>query len=135
MTKNKIKKQMFFIKGNVPSSKNSRITSRLTGRSFPSKNTQKYIKESEADFLNKKQQFLDMLKDKKQPYMIEFHFVRKSKHKWDFHNMVQVLCDLFQKHEYLIDDNTDVMFPIPLELNDKFYSYDKEKPGVWISVK
>jgi hypothetical protein len=135
MAKKKVNKEMIWISGNVPSSKNSRITSRATGRSFPSKNTQKYIKESKPDFLLNKTKFLNMLAGKQMPYLVEFHFVRQSRHRWDFHNMVQVLCDLFQEHEYLEDDCTDVMFPIPLEMNDKLYSYDKENPGVWISVK
>lgn len=135
MAKKKMNKQMFFIKSNVPSSKNSRITSRVTGRSFPSKNTQKYIKESKVDYLLNKQAFLNLLEGKEKPYLIEFHFVRQSRHRWDFHNMVQVICDLFTEHGYLEDDNTDIMFPIPLEIEGKLYSYNKDNPGVWISVK
>lgn len=135
MAKKKVVKEMFFIKGQTPSSKNSRITNRTTGRSFPSKNTQKYIKESEKDYLANKAKFLKMLEGKEKPYLIEFHFVRDSKRRWDFHNISQVVCDLFTKYGYLEDDNVYEMFPIPLEIDGKLFTVNKLHPGVWISVK
>jgi len=131
----KIEKDFIFIKGQTPSSKNSRITNRATGRSFPSKNTQKYVKESKQDYLDNKERFLKMLEGKEQPYLIEFHFVRDSRRRWDFHNISQVVCDLFTLYGYLEDDNTNIMFPVPLKMNDKYFTVDKDDPGVWISVK
>lgn len=76
-----------------------------------------------------------MIATKPKPYIVEFHIVRKSKHKWDFHNAVQVLCDLMIEYGYVDDDNTDEMFPVPLEKNKVLYSYDKDNPGVFVSIK
>lgn len=125
---------MIFINGNVPSSKNSRITSRATGRSFPSKNSQKFIKSSKDDFENQKDEFKKLLKDKPKPYLIGFHFVRDSKRRWDFHNMVQLPLDLMTKHGWIDDDNTAEVLPMPMLIDEKYESLNKENPGVYISV-
>ena len=63
---------MIFIRGNTPSSKNSKriitITNKKTGkkttRLINSKVTEKYIKNSKADWLINKNEFLKMLKGK-----------------------------------------------------------------------
>lgn len=135
MAKKKVVKEKIWFSGSVPSSKNSRITVRATGRSFPSKRTAQYIKNGKKEWIENKEKFLKMLEGKEQPYLVEFHFVRETKHRWDFHNMVQVLCDLMTEHGYLEDDNTNIMFPIPLEVEGKLFSHDKDNPGVWISIK
>lgn len=125
---------MIFIPGNVPSSKNSRITNRSTGRSFPSKKSQQFIKESKSDFDASKEEFLEMLKGKSKPYLIGFHFVRDSRRRWDFHNMVQLPLDLMTKNGWIDDDNTTEVLPIPMQIDGKYESLDKDKPGVYISV-
>jgi len=135
MAKKKVKKEMFFIASQVPSSKNSRITNRATGRSFPSKNTQKYVKNTKSQYLENKETFLKMLEGKEKPYLVEFHFVRDSKRRWDFGNICQVCTDLMTTYEFIEDDNVYEMFPIPLEIEGKLFSIDKNNPGVWISVK
>lgn len=126
--------QEIFIAGSVPSSKNSRILNTKTKRSFPSKNTQAYIKESRQQWLDNKDLFLSLLDGKSKPYLVQFHIVRKSKHRWDFHNAMQVLCDLMTDYGYIDDDNTSEMFPIPLMKDGLYCSYDKVCPGVFISV-
>lgn len=127
--------KQIFIPGTVPSSKNSRILNTKSKRSFPSKTTQTYIKDSKDYWILNKDGFLEMLVGKEKPYLIQFHIVRKTKHRWDFHNAMQVLCDLMTKYGYIDDDNTDEMFPIPLKKDGVYYSYDKDNAGVFISIQ
>jgi Holliday junction resolvase RusA-like endonuclease len=123
---------MIFINGHVASSKNSK---QWTGKFLvSSKSTQTYVKESKDDYLKLKDQFIAMLKDKPKPYKIGFHFVRKSKHKYDFHNAVQTVTDLMTKYGYIEDDNVTEMLPFPFLMNGVYSSYDKDTPGVYIDI-
>lgn len=63
-----------------------------------------------------------------------FHFVRGTKHKFDFHNAVQIVADLLVAHDFIEDDNMDCFIPIPYKINDNWFSYDKENPGVYIKI-
>jgi len=84
---------MIFIPGSVPSSKNSKIFTR--GRKLIwSKAASLYRKNSKEAFLTNKEDFLSMLNGKEKPYIICFHFVRATKHKYDFVNMIQTIQDL-----------------------------------------
>ena len=118
-----------FIPTNVPSSKNSR---RWTGKYFiGSKQTMRYYKETKGYWLQHKKDFLKMIKDldSKKPYKIAFKFVRKSRHKFDYLNPAQTVQDQMVKYGWISDDNADEMIPIFLD-----YEYNKDKPGVYISV-
>lgn len=103
-------------------------------RSFPSKIVQRYVKETKKEYLDQKETFLKMLEGKETPYRIGLHFVRKTKRRWDFHNMCQLVLDLMTTYEWIEDDNTNIIFPFPLEIEDKLCSYNKEKPGVYITL-
>lgn len=62
---------MIFIAGNTPSSKNSKqFVTLKSGKTLliNSKTVQKYLKESKADWLINKNEFLKMLKGKEKPY-------------------------------------------------------------------
>lgn len=138
-----------FISGNVPSLKNSKIKTRKG--IFPSKTVMKYLREMgvqkysvskqivvgyktrENKFAQYKQ-FFDKL-DKSVPNVIEFHFVRNSKHKFDFHNAVQIIADLMVAHGYIEDDNMDYFIPMPFKKKGDWYSYDKDNPGVHIKIR
>jgi len=123
---------MIFIPGAVPSSKNSRI---WTGRySIASKATSKYVKESKSHYLEFKDDFKQMLEGLDKPYMIGMHFVRKTHHRWDFNNATQVVQDLMSDYEWLEDDNTDIMYPVPFMIDGVYYTYDKKQPGVYLKV-
>lgn len=125
-------KDYIFIPGNVPSSKNNKV---WTGKFLVwSKNAQKYKKETKEYWEENKEVFKKLIKNKKTPLIIGFHLVRKSKHKYDFVNPVQTLQDLMVLYEYLEDDNTTIMFPVPLEIDGSYDSYDKENPGVFIKI-
>jgi hypothetical protein len=125
---------MIFIEGNIPSSKNSR---QWTGKYFiVSKTVQKYLKNWEYQWMDAgvKKKFKEMCVGKEFPYKIGMHFVRDSRRKYDYVNALQLPQDLMVKHGWILDDNTDVMYPFPLEVNGKYSSYNKEKPGVYLMV-
>lgn len=135
-----------FIKGNVPSSKNSKVKGR-----FFSKTVQSYLRSfGIKSFSSRKkeiqgyktipmtfpvQEINKLLKGKNYPIIIELHFIRKSKHKFDFHNACQILFDLFTAFDIIEDDDMDHLIPFPLMVNNKWYSYDKNNPGVIIKIR
>ena len=93
---------MIFIAGNTPSSKNSKqFVTLKSGKTLliNSKTVQKYIKESKADWLVNKNEFLKMLKGKEKPYRIELYFIRDSRRKFDYINAAQII--LFQNFSSL----------------------------------
>lgn len=141
---------LLFIPGNVPSSKNSRINT--SNGSFASKTVKTYLnnlgiqsyssrKKTVKGYVNKpnlieklRNQFLKQIEGKELPLEIGFHFVRHTKRKFDFHNIVQVSLDLLTAHDIIIDDNMDCVIPFALKIDNKFYSVDKMNPGVWIKI-
>ena len=128
---------MIFIKGNTPSSKNSKriiaITSKKTGkkttRLINSEVTEKYIKSSKVDWLVNKNEFLKMLKGKEKPYRIELYFIRDSKRRFDYINAAQIIFDLMQEYGYIEDDDSANVIPI-----FKGFEVDKARAGVEIRV-
>ena len=142
---------MIFIKGNVPSLKNSKVkTSRGI---FSSKTVKKYLanlgiqrySSSRKEVLGYKTrpnifqeqivpQIIELLENKEPPFEIGFHFVRGTNHKFDFNNANQLIADLIVAHDVLEDDNMDYFIPFALKIDNKFYSVDKTNPGVWIKI-
>jgi Holliday junction resolvase RusA-like endonuclease len=119
--------RMFFIPGNTASSKNSKV---WTGRFLVwSKAAQKYRKESKTTFEDWAPQFREEFKKHSLPVKVSFKFVRKSKHKFDYVNPLQSVLDLMVEHNWLEDDNADIIHPV-----FEKYEYDKEKPGVYIKI-
>lgn len=140
-----------FIKGNVPSLKNSKIkTSRGI---FPSKTVVKYLrnlgikkysasKKTVDEYKTRSNEFKETTNElreylTKQTYPIEvfFHFVRDSNRAFDFNNANQIILDLLTAHDIIPDDNMTYVIPIPYKKKNKWYSIDKNKPGVWLKVK
>lgn len=136
---------------NVPSLKNSKIKS--SRGIFPSTTVKNYMrdlgiqnysaskktvtsyKKRPNKFEELRKEFEQKLEGKTPPFEIGFHFVRKSKHKFDFNNATQIIADLLVAHDIIEDDNMDYFIPYALKINDQFYSYDKENPGVYIEIK
>ena len=143
-----IKNNLIFIPFNVPSLKNSKIkTSRGI---FPSKTVTKYLrnlgiksfsssKKTVDEYVNKDNIFretFEILNWKKPDYplLLGLHFVRGSRHKFDFGNACQIILDLLTAHNFIEDDNMDWLIPIPFQMNNKWYSYSKEDPGVYLKI-
>ena len=115
-----------FIKGSVPSSKNSKV---FTGRFLVwSKAAQKYRKESRQQYLDNRDLFVSHIDT--YPIKLYIKFVRGTRHKFDYINPCQTLLDLMVEHGWLPDDNSDIVIPIFEE-----YSYDKQNPGVCIRME
>ena len=145
-----VNNELIFIPGNVPSSKNSRINTKHG--SFASKTVKTYLnslgiqsysssKKLVKGYVNKpnlienlREDFLKQTSGKQLPLEIGFHFVRDSKRKFDFHNIIQVVLDLLTAHDIIIDDNMDCVIPFALKIESKFYSVNKEQSGVWIKI-
>lgn len=123
---------MIFIKGNTPSSKNSKqFVTLKNGKTMllNSKTVQKYIKESKGDWIKNKTEFLKMLKDKEKSYKIELFFIRDSRRRFDYINAAQIIFDLMQKYGYIEDDDSTNVIPV---FNG--FEVDKARAGVEIRV-
>lgn len=117
----------FFIKGNVPSSKNSRV---WTGKYLiPSPTVRRYLRDYEDQYRVVAGEFKSCLKGLKKPYRVAITFHRGTRHLFDLNNACQILSDLMVKHGWIEDDNADVFVPVYQP-----YVYDKENPGVRIKV-
>ena len=123
---------MIFIAGNTPSSKNSKqFVTLKNGKTLliNSKTVQKYLKESRADWLINKNEFLKMLKGKEKAYKVELFFIRDSKRRFDYINAAQIIFDLMQHYGYIEDDDSTNIIPI-----FKGFEVDKTRAGVEIEV-
>lgn len=123
---------MIFIAGNTPSSKNSKqFVTLKNGKTLliNSKTVQKYLKESKADWLINKNEFLKMLKDKEKPYKVELFFIRDSKRRFDYINAAQIVFDLMQEYGYIEDDDSTNVIPV-----FKGFEVDKLNTGVEIKI-
>lgn len=141
---------LIFIPFNTPSLKNSKVkTSRGI---FPSKTVKSYlsnlgiqkysVSRKEVTGYKTKPNKINDLKDlfklslegKTPPVEIGFHFVRDSKRKFDFNNANQIIADLLVAHDIIEDDNMDFFIPYAFKMNEKYYTIDKENPGVYIKI-
>jgi len=142
---------MIFIKGNVPSSKNSKKPVTLPGRNYTtlvhSDAVKKYLQNigvksysaKGVEFYATKPNLFkkavgDYFKDVKYPVIVKFFFVRDSKRKFDFHNAVQIIADLLTAHGYIKDDDMSHFIPVPMRIDGEWYRVDKEGAGVWLKI-
>ncbi len=132
----------WFIPYSVPSKKNSRINFVRNGKqmSLPSKNHAEYIKLTENYYNTFGIEFRNTVEKLgvKKPYKIEFKFVRKSHHSFDYCNACQTCEDMMKdqyKKKQLVrkgwfeDDSVEFLIP-----SFKPYEYDKNNPGVHIKL-
>lgn len=154
---------MIWIPGSVPSLKNSKVKTKRGIFSSPTVNkyirslgiqsfdSRKKIVKGYVDKTRPNQiellreQFAEMKAGKGDPIFIGYHQVRKTKALFDFSNSVEVVQDLFTSHDFIEDDNVKYVFPIPMSIDGelptesnlrttKWYSVDKENPGVFIKI-
>lgn len=92
-----------------------------------------------------REQFLEMKKDKGNPIFIGYHQVRETNRLFDFSNSIEIIQDLLTAHDLIEDDNVKYVFPIPMSIDGelpsktnirevKWYSVDKENPGVYLKI-
>ena len=97
-----------------------------------SKTVEKYKKKTKLDWLEQKDAFRYLSEGMPLPMIIGFHFVRGTRHKYDWINILQLVQDLMVEYGWIEDDNIDFLIPIPFKMKGSYSSYDKEKPGCWI---
>jgi hypothetical protein len=154
---------MIFIPFNTPSLKNSKVkTSRgifssstvnnyirkLGIQSFSSskKIVKGYVDKNKPNIIENFRNEIELMKvGKENPLFIGFHQVRKDNRLFDFSNSIEIIQDLFTAHGFIEDDNVKYVFPIPMSIegelpnvnnlrSTKWYSVNKEKPGVYIKI-
>ena len=142
---------LIFINGNVPSLKNGKT---WTGKYLvSSKNVKAYLKLHGIKSYSSKDKTVEyfktidtrtfklaaenlksILQDLKPPYKLAFHFVRQTRHRFDFGNAIELLSDLFTAYDVWEDDHMGFFHPSVLYIDGEGYSYDKENAGVYIKV-
>ena len=138
----------FFIPGNVPSSKNSKIAT--SKGVFPSKTVQKYLRslgiksyssKKGVEHYKTRTPLLEFILkgalghwQPQYPVKIGFYFVRGTKHKFDYINAIQIIQDLLVAYGVIKDDDADHVIPYIWKVKGKFYDYNKKNPGVWIKI-
>ena len=138
---------MIFIPYNTPSSKNSRVNTR--SGSFFSPAVRKYLQKIGVKNFSSSKKTVDVYKnrgnlfikcfedvDLKQykPLILGYHPVRDSKRRFDLHNCFQIIGDLLQAHDIIEDDSAEYLVPVPMKIDDDYYSVDKDKPGIYLKV-
>lgn len=138
--------ELIFIPGNIPSVKNSKVMGK-----YPSKTVQKWLRlygiqsyhtgKKQVRFFKtipKQYDFEELMKPIKRltnyPTKLGFYFIRGTKHSCDFHNMCQIIADLMVSFDIIPDDDMNHLLIFPLELNGKYFDYDKENPGLLIKI-
>lgn len=102
--------QKFYIKGNVPSSKNSKV---FTGKFLVnSKTVQKYLKIYGEQWKDEEMIKKFKLDIKEFPIKLHMFFIRDSKRKFDYINAAQLPCDLMVKYGWIPDDSMEYIIPI-----------------------
>ena len=141
---------MVFIKGNIPSSKNSKVAT--SKGVFHSKTVTKWLREQGIQHYSVSKKEVTLYKTKPCIFPVEqlsslvsmshgcspikfgIHFVRQTKSKFDFHNICQIVMDLMVAFDIVEDDNMDCVLPFPMQIDNKWYSVDKNNPGCWITI-
>ncbi len=127
---NKIPDTAIFIPGNVPSSKNNK---QWTGTKLIwSKSARDYREATQWLWASEAGRFRDQVKETPKPLMIAFYFVRDSRRKFDFANLLQTVQDMMVSYGWIADDNIDEMVPMPVCIDGRFYHVDKDNAGVFI---
>lgn len=135
-----------FIPGNIPSLKNSKINGRFYSKTVAkwlrtfgiqsysaSRKEVKYYKRVAR--LYNIEEILSPLKARTDyPLLLGMHFVRGSKHQWDFNNGTHVVLDLMTALDIIPDDSVEYILPVPMIIDGMYWQYNKETPGVFIEV-
>jgi len=116
--------ECLIIRGNVPSSKNSRVFSVKLKKSFKNKLCQEWEKSATKQIFDWK--ILNKIKEPLEGLnLVSFHFVRDSRRKFDYHNACQIVFDILVECGVLVDDSADYAVPF-----FEGYEVDKKRAGV-----
>jgi len=126
-----------YIPYEVMSSKNSRVFEYLYKKSEQHKvpilrhsdQYQEYVIRTKTYWVKNKVRFHELINDKTPPYNIGFYFIRTTKQRFDYPNMMQGVMDLMVTHGWLADDHMNIIKPFPVG-----FEVHKEVQGIIISV-
>jgi hypothetical protein len=90
---------------------------------------QEYIEENSKQYIDNRPLFLKLIEGQTKPIYVGIYFIRESKHRWDFHNAIQLTADLMTKHSMIPDDDVNNFIPVYLGSH-----HDKEHSGAIIIV-
>lgn len=137
-----------FIPFQVPSSKNSKVA--IKRGVFHSKTVQNYLRALGIQHFSSRKkevkfyktipllfpytEFKKLFQNVEYPIVLGFHFVRSTKHRFDFHNAVQLPLDILTAFELIPDDDMEHIIPQCYQIEDRYHSYDKDNPGVYIKI-
>lgn len=119
---------MITIHGEIHSSKNSRRVIRDGGgkvRVIKSKAAVADEKVMGVELLVQLSEWERMTAGQDYPYSVVFYFIRATKRKWDFANLVQGVADAMVKAGYIPDDDVSHFIPVY-----GGHEVDKNNPGV-----
>ena len=124
---------MIRIHGEIHSSKNSRRAIIHNGRNFVvksavAKQDEKTIGYQLMDY-EKRNEWARMCMGQYYPLYVEFRFIRKTKRRWDFANLVQGVADAMVKAGYIPDDDVEHFIPVYVP-----HYVNKDAPGIEIEV-
>ena len=139
---------MVFVKGNIPSSKNSKVAT--SKGVFHSKTVTKWLREQGIQHysVSKKEVALyktrpcvfpvkelkELFKDVEYPCEVGLHFVRQTKSRFDLINIAQIIMDLMVAFGIIDDDDTSHVVPRNVWINGQPSSVNKTNPGVFILI-
>ena len=147
---NILSKDVIFIKGNIPSLKNSKV--KTSKGVFHSKTVANFLRSYGIKSYSSQKKTVEgykrtpdtirpitvqlkkLLESTTKPYKLKFYFVRKSKSRFDFGNVVELIADLFTAYNVWEDDNADNFLPFPWIIDNSCYKIDKNNPGVYIKI-
>jgi hypothetical protein len=100
----------WFIPGNVPSLKNSKV---WTGKYLvASPSVKRWQKISLEAWQAQKDSFREVTKDLPRPYFIHFTFLRKVDNYWDITAPTETIADEMVRHGWINDDNIYEFIPV-----------------------
>jgi Holliday junction resolvase RusA-like endonuclease len=123
---------MIVIRGEIHSSKNSRRVLRVGHRTIVAKSKQAKADE-EILYIQLRAQIDEwdkMIDGVEEPINVVFHFVRATRRRWDFVNLVQGVADAMVKAGYMEDDDVNHFIP-----HYGGHTVDKNNPGVEFWIK
>lgn len=137
---------MIFIPGQVPSLKNSKVKGiyhpktvvkylrslNIQGYSASKKEVKEYKSPNRPNLF--RQYVGNFFEGAEYPIVLGFHFVRKTRAKFDYINSMHIIHDLLTAHDFIKDDNCDCLVPFVLKINGNYYSVSKHAPGVWLRI-
>lgn len=138
--------EAIFIRGEVPSSKNSkRIFAKYTSKSSwklngktvvpfitDSATTSKYKKDKNGEYAARAMDWKRICAGVKAPLYVEFIFIRSTKQGWDYNNLTECPQDMMVACGWIDDDDTKIMFPFPPP--PPGFIVDKNNAGVIIKL-